>query len=111
MKRILSLIIVLSISVLSFGQQKELTPRVKKQVEILKNSSLGLNDIQLGRITLVLINEDQILEKNLKALDGNKSQLEARTKELHSIMINNVKGGMTTLQAETFDKLKLGDKL
>lgn len=111
MKKILSLFLVLSISVLSFAQQKELSNRVKKQIEILKNPSLGLNDVQLSRITLVLINEDQILEKNLKAVSGNKSQMELRTKELHNNLINNVKGGMTTLQAETFDKLKLGDKL
>ncbi len=84
--------------------------QVKNEIEVLKNADLNLSDIQILRITQVLMGEEQILTKNLRVLEGNKSLIAQRTKELKLNKVINIKGALTEQQAEKFDALKLADK-
>ena len=84
--------------------------QVKNEIEVLKNADLNLSDIQISRITQVLIGEEQILSRNLRVLEGNKSLIAQRTKELKLNKVINIKGSLTEQQAEKFDALKLADK-
>lgn len=93
------------------AQQNDLPINVKKQIEVLKKADLNLSDVQLSRITTVLIGKDQSYQKMLKALEGNKSLLQTRTAEYKADLQSNIKGAMSPQQAEKFDALKLGDKL
>lgn len=108
-------IIIVAIFVLSanmlMAQSKEPSKYVKHQIEVLTKADLGLNEVQLGRITYILIGEEANLERNKKALEGNKSALEQRLAEVHEHLINNIKGAMNPQQVEKFDVLKLADKL
>lgn len=113
MKKIfLSLTFVL-ISTFIFAQGKNQTPsaHVKQQIEVLKNGGLNLSDVQIGRITYVLMAEEQTMERTQKTFAGNKSLLNERTKEAREHMFNNLKGALTPQQVEQFDAKKLGDKL
>ncbi len=83
---------------------------VKKEIAILKNADLDLTDVQLSRITSVLVGEEANKIRLQKTFEGNKSQLELRLKDLHANKIGNIKGGMSPQQAEKFDALKLADK-
>ncbi len=93
------------------AQQNELSNNVKKQLEVLKKADLNLSDVQLSRITTVLVGKDASFQKMLKALEGNKSLLQTRTAEYKADIQSNIKGAMSPQQAEKFDALKLGDKL
>jgi hypothetical protein len=111
-KNILTLMLVLFTSIL-FAQasNQKISTLVSKQIEVLKASTLNLSDIQISRITQVLLGEEEIRARVSKAFEGNKSILEGKLMECKANLINNVKGGMTSQQAEKFDLLKIGDKL
>ena len=110
MKKSIVTIVLILISIVSFSQNKTMSQRVKKQIEVLKKSDLNLTDIQLSRITIVLTNEDANYQKIVKAFEGNKSVLEAKTAEIKLYTINNIKGAMTPQQIEKFDAIKLAEK-
>ena len=110
MKKSIVTIVLILISIVSFSQNKTMSQRVKKQIEILKKADLNLTDIQLSRITIVLTNEDSNYQKIIKAFEGNKSVLEAKTAEIKLYTINNIKGAMTPQQIEKFDAIKLAEK-
>jgi hypothetical protein len=110
MKKSIVTIVLILISIVSFSQNKTMSQRVKKQIEILKKADLNLTDIQLSRITIVLTNEDANYQKIIKAFEGNKSVLEAKTAEIKLYTINNIKGAMTPQQIEKFDAIKLAEK-
>lgn len=114
MKKIVLTSAVLFTTLMTFAQgsqASDLPEAVKKQVAVLKSSDLKLSEVQLARITTVLVAENDKVEKSKKMLEANNQQLNERLKLLKEIMIQNVKGGMTPLQAEKFDAEKLGDKL
>jgi len=111
MKKSIVTIVLILISIVSFSQNKTMSQHVKKQIEVLKKADLNLTDLQLSRITIVLINEDANLQKNIKSLEGNKSILETRIAEIKINTINNIKGAMTPQQIEKFDAFKLAEKL
>ncbi len=114
MKKLLfSFIAILFISTQTFAQNADLkpSPKVQKEIEILKKADLGLTDIQIHRITYVLIGEESNYKRVEKAFEGNKTQLEIYSKELFQNKISNIKGSMTPPQAEKFDQMKLEDKL
>ncbi|HMN32712.1 MAG TPA: hypothetical protein PKA54_05010 [Chitinophagaceae bacterium] len=112
-KRLISFIAILFISTQSFAQNADLKPslKVQKEIEVLKKADLGLTEIQLHRITYVLIGEESNYKRIEKAFEGNKTQLEIYSNELFQNKINNIKGTMTPPQAEKFDQMKLVDKL
>ena len=110
MKKSIVTIVLILISFVSFSQNKTMSQRVKKQIEVLKKADLNLTDIQLSRITIVLINDDENYQKMIKSFDGNKSLIEARIAELKIYTINNIKGAMTPQQIEKFDAIKLAEK-
>jgi hypothetical protein len=112
MKKILSIAAFLMFSLVAGAQIKGSEPseNVKKQVTILKKADLGLTDIQISRITTVLMGEEANQLRAEKALEGNKAQLELRMKDMHVNKINNIKGAMSEAQAEKFDALKIADK-
>jgi|688.fasta_scaffold1697672_1 hypothetical protein len=112
MKKLLTILGFLFLGNVVFAQATN-TPSatVKKQIEVLKNADLNLTDVQLGRITTVLMGEEQNSVKVLKAVEGNKSLLEMRLKEIKDHKISNIKGAMSPQQVEKFDALKLADKL
>ena len=112
MKKIV-LIIILFVAVLSGANAKQaLQPSetVKKEIAIFKKADLNLSDIQLYRITTVLMAEDQHLQRNKSAAEGNKAVMETRLKELKANKIKNLKGALTDQQAIKFDALKLADQ-
>lgn len=113
MKKILFTLSLLFASLFMFaqGSNQNLPDAVKKQVEILKTSDLKLSDVQLSRITTVLIAENDKVEKSKKMLETNNPQLQQRLQLLKEIMVRNVKGAMTPLQVEKFDAAKLAEKL
>lgn len=113
MKKIFSIVAFVCVAFLSHAQQMGAVPseNVKKQVSILKNADLGLTEIQISRITTVLMGEESNQLRVEKALEGNKAQLELRMKDLRANKISNIKGTMNEAQAEKFDLLKLADKL
>lgn len=88
----------------------ELAKVVKNELDILKKADLNLTEVQVSRITMVLNSQDQLLLKTQEALNGNKSVLDQRLKELKSNKINNILGAMTDQQVEKFKALKLEDK-
>lgn len=112
MKKILSIAAFLLLAFVANAQIKGAEPseNVKKQISILKKADLGLTDIQISRITTVLMGEEANYLRTEKALEGNKAQLEMRMKDLHANKINNIKGAMNEAQAEKFEALKLADK-
>ncbi|MBP6623841.1 MAG: hypothetical protein KA198_01635 [Chitinophagaceae bacterium] len=111
MKKLITFIHCTLFAVAVFAQDsKTLSPEIKTQIEILKNSTLQLSDIQISRITTVLVGEEMNYQRVLKSLNGNKSQLEIHLKELKEHKIQNIKGAMTPLQKEIFDNLKLDSK-
>jgi|LakMenE18May11ns_1017448.scaffolds.fasta_scaffold9701268_2 hypothetical protein len=111
-KLILSAILVFVASIMFAQTNKEkLSNNVLQQIEVLKSSGLNLNDIQIRRITTVLISEDEVRARFEKTLAGNKSLLETKLVECKANLINNVKGGMTVQQVEKFDAIHLGDQL
>lgn len=93
------------------AQQNELSANVKKQIDVLKKADLNLSDVQLSRITTVLVGKDISYQKMLKALEGNKSLLQTRIAEYKADVESNIKGAMSPQQAEKFDALKLVEKL
>lgn len=113
MKKILFTLSILFSSLFMFsqGSQQVVPETVKNQVAILKASDLKLTDVQLSRITTVLIAENDKLERSKKAVGINNQQLQERMKLHKEVMIKNIKGAMTPLQVEKFDIGKLGDKL
>ena len=111
MKKIVLLLSFLACLFNVQAQQNELPANVKKQIDVLKKADLNLTDVQLSRITTVLVGKDLGYQKMLKALEGNKSLLQTRTAEYKADLQSNIKGAMTPQQAEKFDALKLGDKL
>lgn len=111
MKKFISLLCCFAFTVSVFAQSSNVvSPEIKAQIEILKKSTLQLTDIQISRITTVLVGEEQNYQRVLKSLNGNKSQLEIHLKELKEHKIQNIKGAMTPLQKEIFDNLKLESK-
>ncbi len=111
MKKILLITSIFLCSIQMIAQtSNQVSVQVAKEIEILKKSDLNLSDIQLSRITTVLIGEEQILKRNNHALEGNKSALSQRALELKNSKIRNIKGAMTEQQAEKFDALKLAEK-
>ena len=109
-KMIFLAIITLCSFQMTAQQANKPSMQVKNEIEVLKNADLNLSDIQILRITQVLIGEEQILTKNLRVLEGNKSLIAQRTKELKLNKVINIKGALTEQQAEKFDALKLADK-
>ena len=111
MKKILLITSIFLCSIHMIAQtSNQVSVQVAKEIEILKKSDLNLSDIQLSRITTVLIGEEQILKRNNHALEGNKSASSQRALELKNSKIRNIKGAMTEQQAEKFDALKLAEK-
>lgn len=111
MKKTLSIFAFILIAFSTSAQVSSVpSAEVKNQVEILKNADLGLTDVQLSRVTSVLMGEENNMIRTKKALEGNKSQLDIRMKEFKANKINNIKGTMSPQQAEKFDALKLADK-
>lgn len=111
MKKILSIAAFICFTLVMNAQHGAVpSENVKKEIAILKNADLDLTDVQLNRISTVLIGEEANKIRVQKALEGNKSQLELRMKDLHANKIGNIKGGMSPQQAEKFDALKLADK-
>lgn len=111
MKKSTVIVILILISLVSFSQNNAISKNVKKQIEILNKADLNLTELQLSRITMILSNEDAILQKNIKSFEGNKSILEATIVEIKTNRINNIKGTMTPQQIEKFDAIKLAEKL
>jgi hypothetical protein len=106
MKKIIFLSFLLCASVfISQAQTQQPSAKVKQEVELIRKADLGLTDVQISRLTTVLMGE----EKNLEM--SNKAQQETRLKLHHDNKIRNIKGVMSAAQAEKFDALKLGDKL
>ena len=87
-----------------------ISTQVSKEIEILRKADLNLSDIQISRITQVLVGQEQIQNRNNQALEGNKAVLAQRAAELRNSKIQNMKGAMTEQQIEKFDALKLADK-
>ena len=111
MKKSIVILVLLLVTVVSFAQNATMSQRVKKQVDLLKKADLNLSDVQLSRITIVLINDDENYQKMIKSFDGNKSLIEARIAELKIYTINNIKGAMTPQQIEKFDAIKLAETI
>ncbi|HNB82110.1 MAG TPA: hypothetical protein PLP14_08445 [Chitinophagaceae bacterium] len=97
-------------STLLAQKDQELPAQVQKELNILKKADLNLSEIQLSRIAMVLKSYDDMTQKTLKTLDGNKSVIETRLKEIRQNKINNIKGAFTPQQVEKFDALKLESK-
>lgn len=112
MKKLFYSLVFLMCTQFAFAQSNNPLPeKVKAQVEVLKNSTLKLDDAQLARITSVLVAENDKAVKSQMMLEGNPGALHTRMIELKKVMITNIKGGMTPLQVEKFDLEHLGDKL
>jgi hypothetical protein len=99
------------VSVIAIAQQKqqEFSKNVKKEVEILQKT-LNISDIQASRVGYVLAQTEMQTEKQMKALEGNKSAFQIMLKEIHDIKLKNIKGSLTDLQKQQFEALKLEDK-
>jgi hypothetical protein len=110
MKKILTFVAILFIGTSVFAQNNTPSETIKKEISILKSSDLNLSEVQLSRITTVLMGIEQNSLRTLKAAEGNKSLLEIRMKEVKEQKLNNVKGAMSAQQAQRFDALKLADK-
>jgi hypothetical protein len=106
---IFSLILFSSVVTYAQGNAKP-SKEVMQKVEILKAANLQLSEVQLGRITTVLMGEESNEMRIRKALEGNKSQLELRLIEHKQHVINNLKGAMTPYQVELFEKQQLENK-
>ncbi len=112
MKKIIFLSFLLCASVfISQAQTQQPSAKVQQEVELIRKADLGLTDVQISRLTTVLMGEEKNLEMSMKALEGNKGQQETRLKLHHDNKIRNIKGVMSAAQVEKFDALKLGDKL
>jgi hypothetical protein len=112
MKKYLFLFLACFATFFSMAQSGSTKPStyVTKEVDILKNSELKLNETQLSRITSVLIGEEQRMARIQSLFSGNKIELEKNLAELKKHKIQNIKGAMTDLQKEKFDELKLDQK-
>ena len=112
MKKIFSIVSFCLLSFVGTAQVMGAQPseKVKKEVAILKSADLGMTDIQLSRVTVVLMGEESNYLRMENAREGNKAQLEQRMKDMRANKISNIKGTMTDAQAEKFDAMKLGDK-
>lgn len=111
MKKLIILLHCTFFAVTVFAQDtKTISPEIQTQIEILKKSTLQLTDIQISRITTVLVGEELNYQRVLKTLNGNKAQIDSHLKELKEHKIQNIKGAMTPLQKEIFDSLKLESK-
>ena len=111
MKNLITILFLVFACNLANAQKDKMSENVKKQIELLKKADLNLSDIQLTRITHVLVSDEQIIMKNKKSFESNKPLLESKLAEIKLYRINNIKGAMTPQQAEKFDALKLADKL
>lgn len=111
MKNLITILFLVFACNLANAQKDKISENVKKQIELLKKADLNLSDIQLTRITHVLVSDEQIIMKNKKSFESNKPLLESKLAEIKLYRINNIKGAMTPQQAEKFDALKLADKL
>lgn len=111
MKKILLLVSCLALTTFVEAQVQTPSAKVKSQIAVLEAADLNLSDVQLSRITTVLIGEEQNAAKSIKAVEGNKSLQEKRIQAMKENQINNIKGAMTPQQVEKFNTLKLADKL
>ncbi len=113
MKKIVNFLFLFTLSVSTVFGQVNSTPskEVLNKIEILKNANLQLSDVQIGRITTVLMGEEQNELRIKKAMEGNKSQLDIRLQEHKQHVISNIKGAMTPFQVELFEKQQLESKL
>lgn len=114
MKHLFFLAFVLFFSINIINAQtptsNEPSEHVKSELAILKKADLNLTDRQVARITAVLMSQETIETRNMKAVEGNKSVAEQRMKDLKANKINNIKGALTDQQVEKFNALKLEDK-
>jgi hypothetical protein len=111
MKKVFIFLAFISLATLANAQENVPSAKVKSQIAVLKHPELDLTDVQLSRITLVLMGEEQNAARAIKSVEGNKSLLEKRLQALKESQINNVKGAMTPQQVKKFEELKLADKL
>lgn len=113
MKKIALLIATIFMCLNMVFAQKPQNPseKVKGELAVLQKADLNLSDMQVYRITAVLMASDQLYKENVKLLEGNKAVLETRLKELKANKISNVRGAMTDQQVTKFDALKLEEKL
>jgi hypothetical protein len=111
MKKVFIFLAFISLTSLAFAQNQAPSAKVKSQIAVLKNADLNLSEVQISRITTVLIGEEQNAIRAIKSVEGNKSLLEKRLQALKDSQINNIKGAMTPQQVDRFDALKLADKL
>jgi len=107
----LSFFLFFSVNVLYAQTVQQPSTDVKKDIELLSASGLNLSDLQIARITTVLIGQEELTARNSKAVEGNKSVLETRLSALKASKISNIKGALTAKQVELFNSLKLEDKL
>jgi len=112
MKKYLFLLLAVAATFICNAQSnsQKVSANVAKEIEILKNSDLKLNEIQLNRITTVLIGEEQKLTRIQTMFAGNKTQLEQSLTEYKKHKMLNIKGAMTDLQKEKFDESKMEQK-
>ena len=110
MKKIFLLLFTF-VSLNLFAQQANNLPEnVKKDIETLQKADLNLSDIQISRITQVLLGQDELLKRNIKSAEGNKTTLNQRLTELKINKVKNIKGAMNEQQVEKFNALKLEEK-
>ena len=93
------------------GTETPISENVKKQVEVLKSADLNLTPVQLNRATIVLVAEENKMERTKKMVEAGSPAYVERMKIMKEIMVKNIKGVMTPLQIEKFDAAKLADKL
>ena len=87
--------------------KKQLSANVVREIALLKKADLNLTEVQLSRITLLLNSFDEMSDKTMKTLEGNKAAQKSRLDEIKKSKINNVRGAMTPQQVEKFDALQL----
>jgi hypothetical protein len=111
MKKFLLAIIVVATSFISIAQSGNIpSNEVVKKILLLKDAGLNLSDMQLSRITTVLMTNEDMIAKNKKKLADNPTILAKRLAELRENTLNNVRGAMTPKQVEKFDAEKMDEK-
>jgi hypothetical protein len=102
--------LLFSVTALFAQTQNQPSKQVLNEIQILTKADLNLSDIQISRITSVLMAQEQILVRNAHSLEGNKTVVDQRMKELKANKISNIKGALTPQQLEKFNALKLEEK-
>lgn len=113
MKKKLVFLFLFSICQFGFAQSSNtsISLQTKKDLKVLQQKMVTVNDVQLKRIEMILVAHEEIVLRNTEALKNNPAELKEMLLKLHLQKINQVKSTLDIKQIKEFDENHLAEML